>query len=191
MTAAVLLAAVLARGARADGLGGHEPPDSAAADAAATPDERRATLEEMWQRRLLPPDQEEWSPADLALLTKMRRVEGEALGYLRRRFGGVRPWSARSGAGTAVVVRLTKAGYEKYEFLFTQDAIAYFESKGAEAKDVFALKGWDGQALFDGDGRLTDEGAALYTRARAKLPAFWRGPDGRVYGTRRPPKTNP
>ena len=189
MTAAVLLAVALACGVRADGMGGHPPPDSAAAST--TPDQRRATLEEMWQRRLLPPDQDEWSPSDLALLTRMRRVEDEALGYLHRRFGGVRPWSVRSGAGTAVVVRLTKAGYEKYEFLLTQDAIAYFESKGAQAKDVFALKSLEGAALFDADGRLTDDGAALYARADAKLPAFWRGPDGRVYGTRRPPKTNP
>ncbi len=188
MIGAALLAAALARPARAQDLGGHDLPPSAAEQAAAlTPDERRATLEEMWQRRILPPDQDGWSPADMALLEKIRRNEDAALGYLRASFGGYRPWVARARADAPAAVRLTKEGYEKYSFLLTQDAIVYFERKGAETKDVFKITDWDGRPAFDADGRLTEDGARLYYRARAKLEAFWRGPDGRAYGTRRPP----
>jgi len=186
-----LLSAALACVARADGLGGHEHPAATQAPAPLSPDERRATLDEMWQRRILPPDQDGWSPQDLALLQKIRRNEDEALRYLRVKLGGYRPWVAKSRPGEPLTVRLTKEGWEKYSFLLTQDAIAYFESKGAETKDVFKLQDWDGRALFDADGRATEDGARLFYRARAKLEAFWRGPDGRVYGTRRPPNAAP
>lgn len=191
MIAAALLSAALASGARADGLGGHEHPAATQAPAPQSPDERRATLDEMWQRRILPPDQDGWSPQDLALLQKIRRNEDEALRFLRSKFGGYRPWIAKPRPGVSEASRLTKEGWEKYSFLLTQDAIAYFESKGADAKDVFKLKDWEGRAVFDADGRATEDGARLYYRARAKLEAFWRGPDGRVYGTRRPPGLPP
>jgi hypothetical protein len=141
----------------------------------------------MWQRRILPPDQDSWSPQDMALLLKMRRSEEDALRYLREKFGGYRLWVAKSRPGLPLTFRLTKDGFEKYEAVVTQDAFAYFESKGAEAKDVFKLKDWDGRAVFDEGGRLTEDGARLFFRARRKLEVFWRGPDGRVYGTRRPP----
>ncbi len=182
---AFLLAAALSLPVRADGLGGHAAPAAAASPAADDADARRATLAEMWRRRILPPDQEQWSPSDMQLLARIRRDEPDALAYLGRKFGGVRPWVSRAkGAAPRL---LTKEGDERYRFLITQDAIAYFESKGAEARDVFALKGWDGAALFDSAGGLTDDGIRLYERARLKLPAFWRGPGGEVYGTRRPP----
>jgi len=192
VSAAFLLASALARAAAAAELGGHDaPPPSVEAPAAPTADERRATLEELWQRRILPPDQDSWSPQDMALLLRIRRVEDDALSYLREKFGGYRPWVAKSRPGAALNFRLTKEGYEKYEAVLTQDAFAYFESKGADAKDVFKLKDWDGRALFDEQGRATEDGARLYLRARRKLEAFWRGPDGRVYGTRRPPAPLP
>ncbi len=187
MIVPVLLAAALARGARAQNLGGHDLSSTAPAPAAAPADERRATLDEMWQRRILPPDQDGWSPADLALLNKIRRNEDDALRLLRVKFGGYRPWVARARNGRTAPPRLTKEGYEKYSFLLTQDAIAYFEWKGVPTADVFKLKDWNGRDVFDADGRVTEDGARLYYRARAKSEAFWRGPDGRVYGTRRPP----
>lgn len=184
MKAAALLLA-LAAAAPAAELGGHAEP--AAPRTAPTPDERRDTLEEMWQRRILPPDQSSWSPRDLELLERIRRCENDALRLLRDRFGGYRPWVAQPRAGGPAVVRLTKEGREKYLFVLTQDAIAYFESKGAEARWVFKLKDLEGRALFDDDGRITEDGARVYQRARLKLESFWRAPDGTVYGTRRPP----
>lgn len=187
MTAALLLLALI-RPAAAVELGGHEDPrlDSAAP---ASVDNRQAMLEEIWQRRLLPPDQTEWAPKDLDLLRKIRAVESDALAYLGHRPGGTRPWtSPRRGASPGERPRLTKEGYEHYLFLLTQDAIKYFEDKGADAKWAFKLRDWDDKPMFDGGGVITPEGIAVYRRARLNLEVFWKAPDDEVYGTRRPPK---
>lgn len=165
--------------------GGHQPPSAAGASEAG--DRRRAVLEEMWQRRLLPPDQKMWSPADQELLGRMRRAENDALALLRRKFGGLRPWVAKSRGGTGVAF-LTKFGYETYLRVLTQEAIEYFESKGVDAKKVFKLRSWDGRPLFDGRGSITEDGADVYRRAGRNQEVFWRLPGGEVFGTRRPPQ---
>ncbi|MBI3564992.1 MAG: hypothetical protein HY079_07345 [Elusimicrobia bacterium] len=191
MKSALLLLALAVPALAAGDLGGHAQP-KALIDEAPPVDERRATLEEMWQRGLLPPDQSAWAPADVELLERVRRVESDAMTYLKRRFGGYRPWVARTktgGAGSRV--RLTKEGYEKYWGLLTQDAIAYFESKGAEASWVFKLKSLDDKALFDPLGKLTEEGARVHRRAVLNLEVFWKGPAGQMFGTRRPPTKTP
>lgn len=188
MKAALFLLA-LASPVLAGDLGGHPAPTE---DAASPVDERRATLEEMWQRGLLPPDQSAWSPSDLELLQRMRRADGDAQTYLRRRFGNWRPWMSRArGAGTGGAWRLTREGYEKYLTLLTQDAISYFESKGADAKWVFKLKSTDGKPLFDAGGHITEEGRRVHRRAALNLEVFWKGPGGELYGTRRPPTKTP
>lgn len=182
----LLLLLLAGPAASADVTGGHaEPP---AADAPVPTDTRRALLEELWQRRILPPDQKMWSPDDYELLERIRRAEDDALALLKRRTGGYRAWTARSHSGAVPgVPRLTKEGYERYLFLLTQDAIVYFESKGADAKLVFKFKDSDGKALFDARGSITEAGAEVYRRAKLNLEVFWRGPAGEVYGTRRPP----
>ena len=186
----LLLALALALPAPAGELGGHEQP--AAAPAAPADDGRRATLEELWQRRLLPPDQSSWAPQDMELLARIRRDERDAIRYLKGRPGGIRPWTARARSGGPFAApKLTKEGYERYLFLISQDALEYFESKGADAKWAFKLKDWDGKPMFDGAGRITDEGARVYERARLNLEVFWKAPDGQVYGTRRPPTKTP
>jgi hypothetical protein len=172
MTAALLLLA-LALPAAAQDFGGHENPRTAA-EAAPPVDENRKTLEELWQRRLLPPDQNSWAPQDFELLQKIRAVEKEAISYLKHVPGGARPWT-----------------YERYEFLLTQDAIAYFESKGADAKWALKLRDWDGKPIFDGAGLITDDGVRVYKRARLNLEVFWKSPNGDVFGTRRPPANKP
>lgn len=174
--------------AAAQDLGGHPAPKTAASMEAPA-DERRETLEEMWQRLLLPPDQSSWAPQDFELLQKIRAAEKDALAYLRRIPGGTRPWTAKSRSGGPA--RLTKAGYERYEFLLSQDALSYFESKGADAKWALKLKDWDDKPMFDGAGLLTDEGARVYRRAKYNLEVFWKSPTGDVYGTRRPPANKP
>lgn len=184
----LILLILLAGFASSAGVGGgHDEP--AGAQAAVVSDSRRAILEEMWQRRLLPPDQKMWSPDDYELLERIRRVEDDALTLLKHKDGGYRPWTAKSHSGALPgAPRLTKEGYERYVFLLTQDAIDYFESKGADAKLVFKLKDVDGKSLFDGRGSITEAGSAVYRRAKLNLEVFWKGPDGTVFGTRRPPK---
>jgi hypothetical protein len=186
VNAALLLLALAFPGAAQD-LGGHENPKEAAS-VEAPADERRGTLEELWQRRLLPPDQGSWAPQDFELLQKIRAVEKDAIAYLRRVPGGVRPWTAKTPSGRASSAPLlTKAGYERYLFLLSQDAIAYFEAKGAEAKWALKLRDWDDKPLFDGAGLVTDDGLRVYKRARLNLEVFWKSPNGDVFGTRRPP----
>ena len=181
----VLLLLLAGPAAATDVAGGHSEPAAVEPQA----DARRALLEELWQRRILPPDQKMWSPDDFELLERIRRAEDDALALLRRKAGGSRPWTAKPRPGSmAGAPRLTKEGYERYLFLLTQDAIDYFESKGAGAKDVFRLKDWDGKALFDGRGRITEAGSAVYLRAKHNREVFWRGGDGAAFGTRRPPK---
>lgn len=187
---AALLAVALALPAAAGELGGHELPQTAAQQAGPA-DDRKATLDEMWQRRLLPPDQSSWSPSDLDLLNKIRSCERVAIAFLKRKPGGSAPWTVRSRVGFLWTAKLTKEGYERYLFLLSQDAIEFFEAKGADAKWVFKLKDWNGHSMFDGGGRITEHGRTVYDRARLNLEVYWAGPDGQAYGTRRPPTKTP
>ena len=186
----LLLPLAVAVAARAGDLGGHELAKPLIAESAPA-DERGEVLEEMWQRRLLPPDQRDWSPQDLELLRKIRRAENDALELLKKRFGTNRRWTVPVRAGSLSTRRLTKEGYEKYLFALTQDALGYFESKGADAKWAFKLRDMDGRPLFDGRGLITDEGALVYKLARLNREVFWKSPDGDVSGTRRPPAQKP
>ena len=177
------LLVVLAVSASAAELGGHAPVQ---AEAPAPVENREAVLDEMWARRILSPDQGAWSPADAELLGRIRTDEAEALVFLKRRFGTTRDFTApRKGPGARW---LTKAGHERYVFLLSQDAIEFFENKGAGAKWALKLTDWDGRRLFDGDGRLTAAGMKVYTRAKLKLETYWKAPNGETFGTRRPPK---
>ncbi|PIR19785.1 MAG: hypothetical protein COV48_00060 [Elusimicrobia bacterium CG11_big_fil_rev_8_21_14_0_20_64_6] len=184
----LLVLLLLAVPARAGDIGGHELVEPAAP---AVVEDRAAILDEMWERRILAPDQSAWSPADAELLGKIRAAESDALAYLKANFGGTRPWTAPRRSLEAGRRRLTKEGYEKYLFHLTQDAIKYFEGKGAGAKWALKLTDWDGARLFDGEGRLTPAGAKVYRRAQLKLEVYWRSPDGRTFGTRRPPASRP
>lgn len=189
MLLAPLLLALAGSPAPAAELGGHEQPDRAVIQPSAPFEDRKAILEEMRLRRVLAPDQGAWSPADRETLETIRRSEGAALAYLKEKFGGYRPWVAVTRVGGLPKPWLTKEGYQRYLGALTQDAIVYFEGKGADAKQVFKLTDWEGRRLFTPEGSITEVGAAVYRRARLKLEVYWKGPDGRAYGTRRPPKT--
>lgn len=151
----------------------------------------QAVLSELWQRRVLPPDKNEASPADLLLLARMHRVEADdAVGYLRGKLHGLR--------GLAVLTRdrktrqshwsLTKEGLEKYLFLRTQDALAYFQQHDVGYKAAFLAKDMQDAAIFDQAGLLTDAGLAVYDRLLANVEAHYRLPDGTVGGNRAPPR---
>lgn len=174
--------------ARAGELGGHSP---VVAEPAIATEDRAAVLDEMWARRILAPDQTVWAPSDAQLLGRIRMGEADALSYLRRKFGGTRPWTALRRGPAPAPRLLTKEGYDKYVVLLTQDAIEFFEEKGAGAKWALKLTDWEGRRLFDGDGRLTPAGVTVYTRAKLKLEVFWKSPNGEVFGTRRPPAARP
>jgi len=174
----------LAVASQAGSLGGHVP---VTAEPAIATEDRSAVLEEMWARRILAPDQTAWAPADAQLLGQIRMSEADALAYLKNKFGGTRQWTAARRGRESARRLLTKEGHAKYRFHLTQDAIEYFEAKGAGAKWALKLTDWDGLRLFDGDGELTPAGVNVYTRAKLKLEVYWKSPNGENFGTRRPP----
>lgn len=144
----------------------------------------------MWQRRILPPDNDQWSPEDMALLVRIRAAEAAgALALLKRRLGTLKGFAApyRPVGTREAVWRLTKDGHEKYLFLRSQDALRYFEAKGVDAKWVFSLADMEGRKLFEA-GVLTGAGEAVYSRALAGLEARWKTASGEVMGNRPPPK---
>ena len=190
MLAKLLLVFVLsARTGEPDALGGHAPaaPEAPAPEAVAA-EERSEVLDEMWARRLLNPDQSSWAPADAQLLMRIRAVEGDALEYLKKKFGRSRPWTAvKRGKVGPPKHLLTKDGYDRYVSSLTQDALMYFEAKGADAKWALKLTDWEGGRLFDPEGRITPIGMQVYRRAKLKLEVYWKSPNGETFGTRRPP----
>ncbi|MBI5624573.1 MAG: hypothetical protein HY924_12410 [Elusimicrobia bacterium] len=154
-------------------------------------DARRELLSEMWQRRILAADMSQPSPDDLRTLERMRTAEaGGAVEDLRLKavpLAGLVAEIALSGQAYKRSV-LTKEGYERWLFLRSQDAIAFFEKKGVDAKWVFKLRDMDGRPLFRSGGRLTEAGDKVYTRASLGMKMFWLLPSGEAMGTRPPPK---
>jgi hypothetical protein len=84
---------------------------------------------------------------------------------------------------------LTREGYDMFLFVKAQNARAYFETRGHQAKDVLLiLSNLRGERLFDADGALTQAGDEIYNRVQRAIPAYWRGRDGRIDGNARPPR---
>lgn len=163
-------------------------PAPAPASAALDP-ERQAVLNEMRLRRVVAKDRREWGPEDYTLLLRIR--EAQAMGaftLLRSKLGTLQGFALERDRtpGRIPTLWLNREGYEKYVFLRSQDARAYFERKRAEAKFVFELKDLRGRLLFDRDGLLTEAGNSIYNRVQRGMPAFWRFPNGRVTGNVRP-----
>lgn len=187
VAAALLLLSNLAW---AEGDGSHRAPAPSTAERIDASEVRRKVLSEMWDRRILPPDANSWSPEDLELLQRVRRAESAgALNVLRRRVGALGGLAAeyRPVGALSSSLRLTKEGYERYLSLRTQDALAYLEEKEIGAKVAFKLTDIDNQPLFDARGLLTEAGDRIFSRARAGLEAHWKMPNGAIMGNRRPP----
>ncbi|MBI5211602.1 MAG: hypothetical protein HY927_16660 [Elusimicrobia bacterium] len=173
--------------------GGQDPADahrSPVAKVAAPPSkaDRKDILSEMWQRGVLGPDMNQWSPDDLRLLERIRKAEAAgAIDDLKARLRTLKDLAVEAALPGAPSKRfvLTRAGYDRYLFARSQDALAYFERKGADAKWAFRLEDMEGRALFSG-GLLTEAGNAVYRRVLVGMPVFWKSPTGEVFGTRRP-----
>ena len=153
---------------------------------------RQNVLAEMWQRRILTTDASQWSPDDMALLLRMRAAEaGDALALLKRRYHTLKGFTVvhRAAGSDRLQVRLTKDGFERYLFTKTQDALDYFESRDIGAKWAYQLTDLKGVPLFQrSSGLLTEAGDALFSKAAAGEPAWWKTPAGEVQGNRPPPK---
>lgn len=162
------------------------------AAAGTSPEFREEFLYELQRRRVVDQDARSWTPEQYTLLLRLR--EAEAIGafpLLRRRLGTLRGFAVEEKSGGYQQLWLTKEGYRRFIFVLSQDAIAYFESKGAKVKWVFALTSLRGRKLFSKNGILTQEGISVYTRARRKIPVYWKHADGRLNGTLRPPRSGP
>ncbi|MEE8425385.1 MAG: hypothetical protein V3S11_06130, partial [Elusimicrobiota bacterium] len=155
----------------------------------AFPESRETFLREFQRRGIVEKDAHSWTPEQYTMLLRLR--EAEAIGafpLLRRKLGTLRGFAVEEKVGDYRQLWLTKEGYRRFIFVLSQDARSYFESKGAEAKWVFALRSLRGRKLFAKNGILTQEGISVYTRARRKIPVFWKHANGRLNGTIRPPR---
>ncbi|MBI5882454.1 MAG: hypothetical protein HZB91_05050 [Elusimicrobia bacterium] len=154
-------------------------------------DWRRDMLSEMWQRRILGPDMNQPSPDDERVLGLVRKAEAAgAVEDLRAKglpLAGLMV-EARLAGDPAKRSMLTKEGYDRWVFLRSQDAVAFFERKGVDAKWVFKLRDMDGKPLFVAGGFLTEAGDKVYRRASLGMAMFWMLPSGEVMGTRPPPQ---
>ena len=155
--------------------------------------ERQNILAEMRQRKILSPDIDRWNPEDIALLLRLRRAEAagaverlKARGYSLKNLVVVykRPGSSN------IRLRLTREGYERYRLAQSQEALAYFEAKGVEAKWAFYLKDMQDRLVFDPRGLLTETGEDLYSRVSAGKESHWKTPSGETFGNR-PPRSTP
>jgi hypothetical protein len=184
----VLLAALPLRAQ--DANGSHQAPASSAADQDPGEAGRQSVLAEMWQRRVLPPDAVRWSAEDAILLKRLRRADAEgAPEFLLRRLHGLKGLAVkyRPAGGLGATWRLTKEGYERYQFLRAQDAVAYFDDQEVGAKSTFQLTDAEGRKLFEKNGLLTDAGDVVWSRIEAGLEAHWKTPAGEVLGNKRRP----
>jgi hypothetical protein len=150
--------------------------------------ERQNTLAEMWQRGVIPPDRQSFTPAEREVLAEMRQSEvSGAIRYLKNR-GPIGGLVVEMRTKEGKFARLTKAGYERWRLLRTQEALDFFQSKDIGAKDAFQLKDLEGRALFGKDGKLSPRGQTVYNLIITNTEAHWVLPNGQILGNRPPPK---
>lgn len=179
MIAAVFLAA---------GLVFSSVPSPAGAEGTPVVDpQRQATLVEMRERGILGPSSEYWRAEDVALLNKLRRAETNgAFDLIREELGTLRGMAVEHRASGGPVLRLTKRGYDRYEFLKSQKARQYFEDQGVEASRIFKLKDPLDKRLFTTKGILTPEGEDLYDRAALGIAVRWMDESGKIQSSDSP-----
>ncbi|MBI4376099.1 MAG: hypothetical protein HY549_06575 [Elusimicrobia bacterium] len=168
----------------------HRAPAPSLAVSSAIYAEQHNTLAEMWQRRILSPETDRWTPADFDLLLRIRRAEAAgALGVLRAKNPSLKGLAIahRAPGKTINTWRLTQEGYELYRLALAQEALAYFQHREIGAKWAFKLRTVDDEPVFDAQGLLTPAGEELYFKLRADEPGYWKTSAGELMGNR-PPK---
>lgn len=147
-----------------------------AAHPAAAKVDKAAVLADMQNRGIIPVTQTSWSDPEWTLLWKIKKAEGEgAIDYLVGRVRKIQPYVAvvRREDGSQKFL-LTPAGYERYHFFKSQDAIREFEVRGIQLKDIFHLTDMKGRHFFDSTGLLTDHGEAAYDAIRRGDVPRWK-----------------
>lgn len=155
------------------------------------PESRKRLLTEMIKRRIISKDSASWNKSQEGVLRRMRIAEKRgALEMLSSRLGTLRGFAIEHQTKDGYTeLWLTVPGYKKYHFLLSQEALDFFEKKGAEARFVFRIRTMKKKRIFDSLGLLTEEGTELYHRIKRNEAVFWKFPDGTVTGTVRPPKS--
>ena len=107
------------------------------------------------------------SPDDLKLLKIMRLAERNgAVDYLRSKTAYTSGLILEKLEQEQVRLSLTLLGYKSYQNYLSRDAVAFFEKKGIDLRDIFTLRDLRGLPLFGTGGRLTDEGMRAYWQAQ-------------------------
>lgn len=125
-------------------------------------------LDELRTRRAADERKTDVSPDDIELLRTLRLAERNgAVDYLRSKTPYIKGLIVERQEQDYVRLMLTMAGFKSYQSYLTRDAVAFFEKKGLLLRDVFALRDLKGRALFEPDGRLTEEGLRAYRQAES------------------------
>ena len=156
---------------------------------AAQPPAPDSALGEFQARGIIARDSLTWTPEEAGTLKRLRRAESlGALTFLRDRTGTLDGSAVQLETGQGYKrLLLTVKGHENWLFILSQEARAFFEKRGSEAKFVFQITDMDKVRLFTDDGLLTDRGMEVYFAAKRRKPVFWYDTYGRPAGTVRPP----
>ena len=106
------------------------------------------------------------SDEDLKLLRSMRLAERNgAVDYLTAKNPRTKGLIVEKTGQDHVKLMLTAAGFRIYQTYQSRDAVGFFEKKGINLRDVFALRDLNGALLFAPKGGLTTEGMQAYRGA--------------------------
>jgi len=128
-------------------------------------DELLAMLKE---RNITDPSSPGFSPEDEALLRKMIQAEKDSgIEYLASKYHGRIPdgFIVERDRGKIYVRKmLTRTGYQELINQLSRDAKQFFLAKDILPGNIFKLKDFDGNEVFNDEGNLTDAGLAVYTK---------------------------
>jgi len=107
------------------------------------------------------------TPDDLKLLKLMRAAERNgAVDYLRSKTAYTNGLILEKREQEQLRLCLTLSGFKSYQNYLTRDAVAFFEKKGIDLRDIFTLRDLRGRPMFEPGGRLTEEGMQAYWQAQ-------------------------
>ena len=133
-------------------------------------------LESLKDRNILSPEAKTFTEKDINLLKKILKAErASGIEYLNLKFGeGLPDGSIFEKNPNTFYSRkmLTLSGYNLLISKLSGDAKDLFLSQKVMASDLFSLKDFSGNPIFDNKGLLTDEGLVVYNKSLKGKKAY-------------------
>ena len=133
-------------------------------------------LQALKERNIIAPEAQIFTDEDIDTLKKILKAErGSGIAYLSLKFGNVLPSGAifESNPNTFYARKmLTLSGYQLLIDKLSSDAKEFFLSKSISASDLFLLKDFNGNPIFDKKGLLTEEGLVSYNKSLKGQKAY-------------------